>query len=374
MGPEAGVPAREPSFFDGLTGEEFASLLAQLPRRHYKAGATVVLQGDAPRSLFVVLSGWADVSVTDVSGIEGVVGHVGPASSFGEMSLLTGRTATATVRAATDMEVLVISGTDFERLVAESPQIYRNLGGILSARLARSNLRVLREHRERVTILANDGAPPLLGYALACSLAWHFRRPVLHLVLDEDPREGELTALAKSAPNLEARFRIELKVRGAKPAPSRATVVVTSPHGPFIGASLRQRLTELTHSYHHVLLEVPAGARPGDLDFPTIELAAQTHSVPAGGSVAPGHTILGWDIPPGSERPERSGELRVAALGYGEEAELAAGLLPPKSGGLGLGGPPCGRAQGRPSAWRRQHSRLCAHRRAARAQVGRGSD
>lgn len=323
----------EPSFFDGLTGAEVASILGRLPKRRYPAGATIVLQGDTPNTVFVVLSGTADVRVADAGGPEETVGRVGPGSSFGEMSLLTGLTATATVRAATDMEVLVISGSDFDRLVAESPLIYRNLGAILSARLARSNMRVVRRHRERVTVLTADGGPPILGHALACSLAWHCRRPVLHVILDEHLPEGELTALATSEANLGARFRVEMGFFDGEGLPPRATLVIASPRGPFVGEGLPERLRELTRSYQHVLVQVPAGADPADLNVRRIRLASPSGECPAPAGARPGHTIAGWTQAPGAGRPGPGGVLRVPALDGAERAALATGLLPPTADG-----------------------------------------
>ncbi len=326
------MPEREPSFFDGLTGEQVSSLLSRLPRRHYANGATVLLQGDSPRSVFVVLSGRADVTVADAGGHEETVGRVGPASSFGEMSMLTGRTATATVRASTDMDVLVISAGDFDRLVAESPQIFRNLGAILSARLARTNLQVVRQNRERVTLLEDNGAPPLLGYALASSLAWHSRRPVVCLVIDERPLPSDLCGLAAVEANLEARFEVE-HGRGAGAGRPQATLIVTSPRGPLAGHSLEDRVAELARSYHHVLVQARAGTSMADLKAPVVRLVGAAGELSVNGKTAADLTLCGWAASPGSGRPDRAGVLGVPDLTPAEEGRLATGLLPPTGDG-----------------------------------------
>ncbi len=80
-----------------------------------------------------------------------------------------------------------------------SQAIYRNLASILSGRLARSNQRLLHQ-RDHLIALPEKEAPPLLGYALACSLAWHTRHPILLLVLAEPSSAPEpLRQLAFSA-------------------------------------------------------------------------------------------------------------------------------------------------------------------------------
>jgi NTE family protein len=330
----------EPSFFDGLAAEEVARLLARLPRRHFGAGTTVVLQGDRPNAIFVVLAGRGEVSVAGPLGASNVVGHVGPASTFGEMSLLTGNTAAATVRAVTDLEVMVVATTDFDRIVADSPQIYRNLGAILSARLARTNQRFLHRQPGRLTLLEDHGAPPLLGYSLACSLAWHLRRPVLLLALARPWANGHLQRVASDPANLQARFLAEKEwgERGGEAPLPRATVVVSEPDGPFLAGGIRERITELLGYYEHVLVQLPVGHEALEVEAPVtrIEGAAGSSSRPADGR--PGHTIRASSAGNGYGRPDADGVLNVPDLIPSEQDALASGLLgPERSAGRILG-------------------------------------
>jgi NTE family protein len=321
----------QPSFFDGLAAEEMARLLARLPRRQFQAGTTVLLQGDRPNAIFVVLAGRGEVLVSGPLGASHVVGHLGPASTFGEMSLLTGNPATATVRAVTDLEVLVISAGDFTRIAGDSPQIYRNLGAILSARLARTNQRLVHQQPGRLTVLADHGAPPLLGYELACSLAWHLRRPVLLLTVGGVGTDGELSRVAAGRANLHARYLAETeRATGAADAESpRATVVVTEPHGPFLTGGIRERLTELMRRYEHVLLQVPAGQEPPGLDAPVVRLERPRADDLRPADGRPGLTIQAPAPGLGSGRLEADGVVPVPDLSTVERAALASGLLGP---------------------------------------------
>ena len=162
-----------PSFFDGLPAEELEDILGSLERRRFPAGAVVIAEGESLHNVFIAQSGRAEVFVSDRRGEEHRVGEVVPGATLGEMSLFTGQPAVGTVRAVEDFDVLVMPDVDFERTCTRYPHVYRNLGTILSQRLAATNRLTLREQPGRLIVLEDDGAPPLLGWALACSVAWH---------------------------------------------------------------------------------------------------------------------------------------------------------------------------------------------------------
>src|SRR5205807_8854955 len=101
------------------------------------------------------------------------------------VSLFSGQPAAGTVRATQELVVAVLTERDLERTAAVFPQIYRNLGAILSERLARTNRLSVRHAPGRVVVLDDAAASHPVGYALACSVAWHTRRPALLAVVGE---------------------------------------------------------------------------------------------------------------------------------------------------------------------------------------------
>ena len=109
------MQARVSSIFDGLSEEQLSRIKSNLPRRRFAAGSTVVAEGDSLRELYVVESGAADVFISDRLG-EHRINRVGAGTTLGDMSLFTGQAASATVRAATDLDVLVLSDTEFRLL------------------------------------------------------------------------------------------------------------------------------------------------------------------------------------------------------------------------------------------------------------------
>jgi CRP-like cAMP-binding protein len=77
------------------------------------AGTALINQGDAPDSLWILVSGEVDVTVHAEDGGERRVRTLGPRSYFGEIGLLRGIPRTATVRALEPSVLWRLSGDDF---------------------------------------------------------------------------------------------------------------------------------------------------------------------------------------------------------------------------------------------------------------------
>jgi small-conductance mechanosensitive channel len=106
--------------FAPLSAEDRGQLAAASRERLYGANQTVVTQGDAGDSMFVIGRGRVRVTIfpaaTEVATI--------PAGEyFGEMSMLTGQPRTATVSAITDCLLLELSAGDFRRIALAHPAV-----------------------------------------------------------------------------------------------------------------------------------------------------------------------------------------------------------------------------------------------------------
>ena len=86
--------------------------------------------GEPGEEFFFILDGAAMVDVTRRKRI-----RLGPGEFFGEMSLLDGEPRSATVRAETDMRLLVILRRNFQSLLTEVPELTRSILVVLSRRL-----------------------------------------------------------------------------------------------------------------------------------------------------------------------------------------------------------------------------------------------
>ena len=106
-------------------------------RAHYEAGQVVFSQGNLARNFYIIISGKVQVfRVQD--GQEEAVATLGPGEYFGEMSLLQEERHTASVRAITPVDLMIMSGTDFTDLATKSTRFGELLASVTRQRLTGS--------------------------------------------------------------------------------------------------------------------------------------------------------------------------------------------------------------------------------------------
>jgi CRP-like cAMP-binding protein len=122
--------------FSLLSKAELKDLVANVSVRTYAAGEMPVRQGEPGDSFYIIKSGRVDVVVEKAAGERAVVATLGPGNFFGEMSLLTGATRTASIHVKEDAEFIVIDKESFGSTLAQNPAIAESLSRILSERQA----------------------------------------------------------------------------------------------------------------------------------------------------------------------------------------------------------------------------------------------
>jgi CRP-like cAMP-binding protein len=119
--------------FAALSEDERKQLASRCREAIYATGETVVRQGEAGTSMFVVYSG--QVRVTIEPGNREVA-RTDPGGFFGEMSLLTGDPRTATVSATCDSVLLEIPADGFRQIALAQPAVVEAVGVAVVARRA----------------------------------------------------------------------------------------------------------------------------------------------------------------------------------------------------------------------------------------------
>ena len=100
---------------------------------HYEEGETVFNEGDAGDSLFMIIAGQVEV-LKRFGEEQRVVGMLGPGEYFGEMALLGRDPRSATARAMTTLDVLVLPASDFSALAGSLPEFRRGFEEIARRR------------------------------------------------------------------------------------------------------------------------------------------------------------------------------------------------------------------------------------------------
>lgn len=139
----ASDPLHRIALLKGLDRDEAQVFLSRATLVRLGPDDLVVRKGDMDDTLYVMLSGLAEVTTGDPS--SPAVTVFGAGDTFGEIAFLTAVPRTANVVARTDCEVLVISGDFMERFIATEPaigaKVLLNLSRELAGRLAVSTER-----------------------------------------------------------------------------------------------------------------------------------------------------------------------------------------------------------------------------------------
>ena len=119
--------------FAPLGDDERRQLAAALRQEPFAAGEIVTHEGDPGEGLYVIIDGTAIVQL-GVGARAREVARLGAGQFFGEMSLMTGATRSATVVAATDLTCYRIDKAVFQTLVTARPEIADDVAEVLAAR------------------------------------------------------------------------------------------------------------------------------------------------------------------------------------------------------------------------------------------------
>lgn len=114
------------SIFGNLQENDLQILLKRSTIRQYKKNTIIVNKGDESDSLYVILDGNLNAYVDD-DGKELILSKMGPGESFGELSLLSNHTRSASVISTTACKLAIISKPVFMDCLSRHPEIAYNI-------------------------------------------------------------------------------------------------------------------------------------------------------------------------------------------------------------------------------------------------------
>jgi small-conductance mechanosensitive channel/CRP-like cAMP-binding protein len=143
---------RTVDLFRPLSDEELRKVMARSRPLHYAAGEVVIEEGSPGDSFFIIDQGQVVVSKR-MGGAVREIARLMEGQFFGEMALLTGERRSATIEAATDVDLFMIDKPAFQDILAANPTIAIEISTLLS------------ERREALTQAEDDLTAP--GVALS---------------------------------------------------------------------------------------------------------------------------------------------------------------------------------------------------------------
>jgi CRP-like cAMP-binding protein len=114
----------------------------------YRAGESVIVQGDLGDCMYVILDGRAEVIRTEGE-TQLVLARLSKGDVFGEMSVIKRSKRSATVKATTALRVLTVDNKTFLRRVQEDPSIALNLLRVMSERIERLDAKLTELQPDR---------------------------------------------------------------------------------------------------------------------------------------------------------------------------------------------------------------------------------
>lgn len=119
--------------FRALDAEKIDRLARRLRLALFGPGEVILRQGEPGDSLYVVRAGEVAVRVA-MHGVQRDVATLSAGHFFGEMSLMTGESRSATIVARTDVQCYVVSKESFQEILDSKPDLAATISEILSHR------------------------------------------------------------------------------------------------------------------------------------------------------------------------------------------------------------------------------------------------
>ncbi|MEZ5646756.1 MAG: cyclic nucleotide-binding domain-containing protein [Burkholderiaceae bacterium] len=142
---------RAPTALGQLTEDESLVVVGFMRPRRFESGTTIIRQGDAANTGFMVLVLEGEITVeTQIArrGEPTTLNVLGPGSLIGEMALVDGAARSASCTASTNISCAVLTREALEVLIAEQPATAAKLMTAVAQRLAER----LRENSHKLQI------------------------------------------------------------------------------------------------------------------------------------------------------------------------------------------------------------------------------
>lgn len=129
------------ALFSPLPDRQLEKITERIKDIEFAPGQPIINAGEHGKALYIVSKGQVEVvkPAETHDARDMLLGILGPGECFGEMSLLTGDPASATIRAKDPVRCLAIMKDDFDDLLAKNPVLNSYFSKLLALRLKQTN-------------------------------------------------------------------------------------------------------------------------------------------------------------------------------------------------------------------------------------------
>lgn len=129
--------------FSALGTDQLEQLAALVIRKSFARDETIILEDDdSVQALFLIASGEVKVYVSGSDGRETILSLLSKGDFFGEMSLIDGEPRSASVKAVTEAELLILRREHFLRQVEKNTDLAMGLLVEMSKRIRKANRQI----------------------------------------------------------------------------------------------------------------------------------------------------------------------------------------------------------------------------------------
>ncbi|MBN2693069.1 cyclic nucleotide-binding domain-containing protein [bacterium] len=121
------VPLPEIPLFSALDRDVFIEVMDKMKLKRYKPGALLIREGDDANAFYIISEGSVRVKKELSDGKEIQLAILGKGDFFGEMAIIGNAKRTASVEAATELEVFELSTLIFDNLMAKYSSVRQTL-------------------------------------------------------------------------------------------------------------------------------------------------------------------------------------------------------------------------------------------------------
>lgn len=139
--------------FNVLEPEILERLSTEVAVQEYRPGTYVFKQGEASLdTLFIIVSGLVEITVTNEQGMESVVGLRKPGDFFSETVVLSRGEYTAAARVRDDLTTILVPRTALENLIYRHPEFSSYFSALLAERMRLLYEKLLAEQSRSVSV------------------------------------------------------------------------------------------------------------------------------------------------------------------------------------------------------------------------------